>query len=155
MADPLIPSSAADLVEKIGLTIATIIGLVYVLKWLSQMHLKALNDRITTLERVTREKEAIIEKREARIEAMQREHMDSVITYAHDLKSLVMQLLANDKANRDFLREHQVVVVGLFERLGNRPCQLPDYQPHPQQTKTPKPDLPKVPETDRIQGGRA
>jgi hypothetical protein len=153
MADPLIPTSAGDIVEKVGLTIATIIGLVYVLKWLSQMHLKALNDRITTLERVTREKEAIIEKREAKIEECQRAHMDSVITYAHDLKSLVMQLLANDKANREFLREHQVVVVGLFERLGSRPCQMPDYQPHAH--PTPKPDLPQVPATDRIPGGRA
>lgn len=134
--------------EKVGLTIATIIGLVYVLKWLSQMHLKALNDRITTLERVTKEKDALIEKRESKIEDVQRAHMDSVITYAHDLKSLVIQLLANDKANREFMREHQIVVVNLFERLGNRPCLLPDYQPHPH--RTPRPELPKVPETDRV-----
>jgi len=165
MADPLIPTSAADIIEKVGLTIATIVGLVYVLKWLSQMHLKALNDRITTLERVTREKDALlervtrekdalIEKREATITEVQRAHMDSVITHAHDLKALVMQLLANDKANRDFLREHQVVVVGLFERLGSRPCQMPDYQPHTH-TPPPKPVLPEVPSTDRIPGGRA
>lgn len=152
MADPLIPASAADIVEKIGLTIATIIGLVYVLKWLSQMHLKALNDRITTLEGVTKEKDAIIAKREEKIDQQQREHMATVITHAHDMKSLVMQLLANDKANRDFMREHQQVVVGLFERLGSRPCMLPDYQPHPQHQPTPRPDLPKVPETDRTTG---
>lgn len=152
MADPLVPTSASDIVEKVGLTIATIIGLVYVLKWLSQTHLKALNDRITALEQVTREKDAIIATREEKIEAVQREHMATVVSHAHDMKALAVQLLANDKANRDFLREHQQVVVGLFERLGSRPCLMSEYQPHPQHQPTPKPELPKIPETDRTTG---
>lgn len=154
MADPLIPASTGDIVEKVGLAIATIIGLVYVLKWLSQAHLAALNGRITTLEGELVKKDALIAAREQKIDQQQQDHMATVITHAHDMKSLVMQLLANDKANRDFMREHHQVVIGLFDKLGSRPCMLPDYQPHAQSYPPvqPRPNLPSVPETDSTVG---
>jgi hypothetical protein len=162
MADPLIAPGLIDIVEKVGVTLATILGLVYVLRWLSQMHLKALNERITTLERVVKERDAIIARREEKIDSQQREHMATVISNAQDMKALVVQLLANDKANRDFMREHQQVVVGMFDRLGMRPCMIDNFAPHPappvappavpatRQHRTPRPDLPEVPGSDRI-----
>lgn len=137
MADPLLSTPAADIIEKVGLTIATIVGLVYVLKWLSQAHLKALNDRITTLEAEITRRDALIAEREARIYAMHQAQLAAAITNAHDMKSIAMQLMANDKANRDVQRV-------LIEKLNTRPCMIEDYKPHP--TPPPAP----APETDRI-----
>lgn len=146
MADPIL--NYGDMIEKIGLALATIVGLVLVLKWLSQLHLKALTDRITTLEQVVKEKDALIEKREQKIDDLQGQILAATIGHAHDLKALVLQMLANDKENREFLRAHQAVVLQLVEKVGSRACMVEDYRPHP----TPKPELPQVPSTERTTG---
>jgi hypothetical protein len=145
MADPIL--NYGDLIEKVGLALATIVGLVLVLKWLSQLHLKALTDRIATLEIVVKEKDALIEKREKRIDDLQSQILSATISHAHDIKALVLQLLDNDKANREFLRAHQAIVIKLVEQVSIRPCMAEDYRPHP----AAKPDLPPVPATDRNQ----
>lgn len=115
MSDPLIHPSTTDIIEKVGLTIAAIIGLVYVLKWLSQTHLKALNDRITTLEVIIKERDGIIAARDRRIEELHAQHLDATIRYGHDMKAVAMMLMDNDKANRSVMRS-------ILEAMDRHPC---------------------------------
>ncbi len=52
MSDPTIPS-LADLpswAEKVGWSVLSVIGLVYVLRWLAGAYLRALHERVTILE---------------------------------------------------------------------------------------------------------
>ena len=157
MTDPLIPSSAAEIIEKVGLALATILGLVYVLRWLSQMHLLALNGRITTLE-------SVVAKRDSQIEAAQLLLHTQSEQHAHEMKDIAVRLATEIKENRAFNREQHVVFVRLLDRMDARPCLMHGYEPHP----TPKPEfhakgdprisssseLPQVP-TDRIPVGSA
>ena len=133
-----------ELVEKIGLALATICGLVLALRWLSQQHLKALNTRITTLEAVIKQRDAQLDQRDkviaelnVKIDGMHKERLSAAIGYAHDMKSIAMQLMENDRLNREVQR-------ALMTRLDSRPCLLdpkhPDYPPHPE-----------IPETERTQ----
>jgi hypothetical protein len=132
-----------SVIEKVGLAIATILGLVYVLRWLSQAHLLALNSRITTLE-------SVVAKRDNQIEAAQLQINMQANQHAHEMKDIAVRLATEIKENRAFNREQHAVLVRLLDKLDSRPCMIAEYHPHP----TPKPathqDLPQPP-TDRLQ----
>ncbi len=115
----------SEIVEKVGMSVATIIGLVLVLKWVSQAYQKELLGRIANLENELKSRDAKIDEREKLILA----RTDS---YAHDMKSIAMQLIANDKANRELLRDYYGAICGLSDRLDRRKCQIEDdLDPHP------------------------
>lgn len=146
MADGVTPFSFGDLAERVGMALAVITGLVMVLKWLTQLHLASMNERMQTLEGVIKERDSIIAKRDEKIEALQTQLLAVVTSHGHDMQSLVTQLLGNDRANRDCLR----AMIERLDTMNQRPCHALEHLPHPQHTPTPPPR--QVPITDRTPG---
>ena len=135
------------IIEKFGIAVASILGLLYVLRWLSQAHLKALNERINTLEMVYAE-----EKRDkARIQAEYMDRMEAHAAIERDMAAKMARVLVDNSANA---RATHDVLVRLLDRLDTRPCLLPDYEPHEHrmQHKTrSSAELPAPPKTDRME----
>lgn len=152
MADPITSSETllgfGKAVETVGYALAAILGLLYVLRWLSNTHLKALNDRQTTLE-------AVVAKRDAQIEAAQASMLIQAERHAHEMKDVAIRLANEIRDNRAFNREQHAVLVRMLDKLDRRPCMLADYEPHQHHSKpdprvTSSAELPQPP-TDRVQ----
>jgi len=150
MTDPLNPFSIGEFIEKAGITVASIIGLLYVLRWLSYAHLAALNGRITTLEGVVKERDALIADRDKKIEELHNQMIARMETHAHDMQGIAVRMIQESAENRKFQREiHSSTLEIISDFRQSRKCMAADY--HPTDKKTP-PELPSVPETDRTTG---
>lgn len=151
------PSSAFTVIEKVGYYIAALLGLLYVLRWLSKTHLLALNSRIATLERVTKEKEAVIEKRNDQLDVAHKAMLAQAEAHARVSHEQTMAVLQEMAATRRAAIQSHAVLSRLLDSLAERPCQHADhYHPHPTPAPTAS-DLPRPPneQTTSIIGGRA
>jgi hypothetical protein len=131
-------------VETVGYTLAAILGLLYILRWLSNIHLQALNGRITTLE-------GVVLKRDEQIETAQALILTQATQHAHEMKDIAIRLANEIRDNRAFGREQHAVLVRLLDKLDQRPCMAADYQPHPSPKHGTSAELPQPP-TDRTTG---
>lgn len=143
-----------DFIEKAGITVASIVGLLYVLRWLSNAHLAALNGRIDALETAQREKDQAIADRDRKIEKMHERLVAVMEVHAHDMQGIAIRMINESTENRKFQRDIHAVTVQVIEGFkAARPCMVPEYHPHntPLPVKT---DIPSVPKTDTIPGSK-
>ena len=98
----------AALVQKVGLAVAAIFGLVWVIRWLAQAHLAALNDRLGVLERLNSEYKA--ENRGLTETLLKRtdQHNQTVIDIADKMTTA--------------MRENASALKGLVRAFNARPC---------------------------------
>ena len=141
MADPSIMDFGLSAIEKAGIAVVTILGLLGILKWLSQTHLKALNVRLDVLEKVVKARDEIIATRDAQLNAAHKAMLDRADKHSaamHEMASLVMAEMA---ATRRASVQAHAVISRLLDALAVRPC-LKDPQHHP----TPVPSAKDMPE---------
>lgn len=151
MPDPLNPNAIGELIEKAGITVASVVGLIVVVKWLSQVHLKALNDRITALESALKEKDQAIAERDKKIEKLHERMISIMEVHAHDMQSVALRMINESVENRKFQREiHEATVKTIEAFRAARPCLIPEYHPHP--TPHPEIQVPAVPITEKTTG---
>jgi hypothetical protein len=150
MSDPLSPSFIGEFIEKAGITVASIIGLLYVVRWLSFAHLAALTGRIVTLEGVVKERDALIADRDKKIEELHQQMIARMETHAHDMQGIAIRMITESAENRKFQREIHAATLDIISDFRNaRKCMVPDYAPTDKPTP---PQLPIVPQTDRTTG---
>jgi hypothetical protein len=150
MPDSISPSVAGEFIEKAGITVASIVGLLYVLRWLSYAHLAALNGRITTLEGVVKERDALIAERDKKIEELHGQMIARMETHAHDMQGIAVRMIHESSENRKFQRDIHTATMAVIEDLRTiRKGAAADYTPTDRPTI---PQLPSVPETDRTTG---
>jgi uncharacterized coiled-coil protein SlyX len=145
-------SQVIDAVDKVGVTFVVAIGLAWVVKWLFQAHLKALNSRIDTLEKV-------IAKRDEQIEAMNQERLETTQDFGRKAEVLARTVADEMRESRRERQAHRVVLARLIDTITVRPCmQEPAAPPRPPRAlevrRPPSSDeLPPAPSdapTDRI-----
>jgi deoxyribodipyrimidine photolyase len=158
MADPSIIESSIPLIEKVGYAIAAILGLLYVLRWLSKAHLLALNSRISTLEKVVTQKDAAIQERDRQINEAHAAMLKQAEQHAHVMHEQCMAIQQEMSSSRRAAHQNHAVMTRLIDAITTRPCQKENYEPHHHPAPHPtEKDLP-VPadkQTTAIIGGRA
>lgn len=146
LADPSITDVALGVVGKVGYTVASILGLLYVLKWLSGIHLQALKDRIIALEGELKHRDERIAAGQGEISALHREMLDRSEAHAKVLHDLALKVITAIEKQAAYTKQ-------LAHALDDRPC---PFNPNagspptsPLQHRTPLPVPPAV-SSDRI-----
>lgn len=147
MADPSIIDLVAAGIEKLGLAVATVIGLVIVLKWLSQAHLAALNSRITALE-------AVVVRRDEELRTAN-EHLLTVQTEAaQEAAKLANTVVSEIRASRQEYRQFHLVLARLLDYMEEQTPAVATAAPrHRPPSSTDLPPLRDDVSTERITRG--
>jgi L-2-hydroxyglutarate oxidase LhgO len=149
MSDLNTITSIGAIIEKVGITVASVLGLLVVVKWLSQVHLKALNDRIELLENLNTKRE--IEITEARKQIIERTDSHSKI-----VQELVTQVMLELRESRRAAVQTNQVMTRLIDTVLSKPCVAAELHPHDHRpyTRTPSsaelPAPPREVPTDRM-----
>ncbi len=146
-------SQVIEAVDRVGVTFVVAIGLAWVVKWLFLAHIKALNSRIDTLEKV-------IAKRDEQIEAMNAERLETTQDFGRKAEVLARTVADEMRESRRERQAHRVVIARLIDTITVRPCMVESNQQNPRPPRAlevrrpPSSDeLPPAPadaQTDRI-----
>lgn len=158
MSDVSLFGIPLDSIKEVGTGLCAILVLVFSLRWLALKHSATLDARVRLLEKLLAEKDEREREYQAKIEKLNDRLIAVTEVHAHDMQALAMKILADNKENRQFMRDMHTVMSSLVTEnaqsnrlLRERPCLLPTERnpDYPLGSLTPVPVLPKVPETDR------
>ena len=115
IADPGLADVALGVIGKVGYTVASILGLLYVLKWLSGIHLQALKDRILALEGELKRRDEIIAAHEKEVRELHKVMLEKSEAHAKVLHDLALKVITAIEKQAAYTKQ-------LAHALEDRPC---------------------------------